>query len=129
MDGGNATEEKREEKIQEEEVVEPEAIVYEEPKVKLERPKPPVTFKFGGVLMKKEKKKYKPPQPIKKVVYEKVEEIFERENPTLRKSTIDKKGNLQINFSKGMVFPPNWYNMRTNDQNRKVNPKARLLQE
>ena len=65
-----------EEPIVEEQVVEPEVVVYEEPKTKLKRKKAPIISKFAGVQIKKERKVYKPPEPIKKVVYEKVEEIF-----------------------------------------------------
>ena len=68
----------------------------------------------------------KPPKPISIPVYDNPVEQFARENPTLRKMVVDKKGKLTINFSKGMVFPSGWYNMQINDQYKKQNIGRRL---
>ena len=40
--------------------------------------------------------------------YASPKEMFEKEEPTLRKVLINKEGTLDINFSNDMVFPENW---------------------
>jgi hypothetical protein len=46
---------------------------------------------------------------------EKPEDVFVRENPSLRKMAINKNGKLSINFSKKMKYPTSWESMMKSD--------------
>jgi len=55
-------------------------------------------------------------QPVAVVEYNDVADVFAREEPTLRKMTIGKKGELGINFSNDMEFPDAWTNKFKRDK-------------
>jgi len=47
-------------------------------------------------------------QPVTLVDYDKAEDLFKKEEPTLRKMMVNKEGGLDINFSNDMAFPDEW---------------------
>ena len=62
--------------------------------------------------------------PVILVEYENQEDLFVREEPTLRKMEVGKEGELDINFSSDMAFPDEWQSKLESDSDTLAQEEA-----